>query len=100
MKYHIIEKKIKIEFSILIFEGYQGIQQINSSTLGKMKHFGNRKNEKLLKSPIFYGKNEFPVEMRLRQLITEINSIFYFTKNCIADLSSKIAKKLSMTQHF
>ena len=28
-----------------------------------MKHFGNLKNEKLLKSPIFYGENEYPVQI-------------------------------------
>ena len=65
---------------------------INSSTLGKMKHFGNRKNEKLLKSPILYGKNEFLVEMCVCQLITEILSFFYFNKNFMANLSSQIAK--------
>ena len=72
----------------------------NSSTPRNMEHFGNRKNEKLLKSPILYGKNEFLVEMCVCQLITEILSFFYFNKNFMANLSSQIAKKLSMTEHF
>ena len=65
-----------------------------------MKHFGNRKSEKLLKSPILYEKNEFPVKMWICQLITEILSIFYFDKNFTTDLSAQIVKKLSMIQHF
>ena len=35
----------------------------NSRTPRDMKHFGNPKNENLLRGPKFYGENEFPVEM-------------------------------------
>ena len=73
---------------------------LNSSTPRNMEHFGNRKSEKLLKSPILYGKNEFPFEMCICQLITEILSFFYFNKNFMPNVSSQIAKKLSMTEHF
>ena len=44
----------------------------NSITSRNLKHFRNPKNEKMLKSPIFYGKNEFLVEMCISQLITVI----------------------------
>ena len=36
---------------------------LNSRTPRDMKHFGNPKNENLLRGPKFYGENEFPVEM-------------------------------------
>ena len=39
----------------------------NSSASRNLKHFGNRKNEKL-RSPKFFGENEFPVEMCISQL--------------------------------
>ena len=42
-----------------------------------MKHFGNPKNENLLRSLKFYGENEFPVKMCRSQLITEILSFFF-----------------------
>ena len=35
----------------------------NSNTLKNLEHFGNRKNENLLRGPKFYGENEFLVEM-------------------------------------
>ena len=35
----------------------------NSRTPRDMKHFGNPKNENLLRGPKFYGENEFLVEM-------------------------------------
>ena len=65
-----------------------------------MKHFGNPKNENLLRSPKFYGENEFPVEMCRSQLITEILSFFCFHKNFMTNLSFKIVKKLSRVQLF
>ena len=36
---------------------------LNSSASRNLKHFGNPKNENLLRSPKFYGENEFLVEM-------------------------------------
>ena len=59
-----------------------------------------KKNENLLRSPKFYGKNEFPVEMCISQLITEILSFFCFHKNFMTNLSFQIAKKWSWVQHF
>ena len=57
------------------------------------------KNENLLRGPKFYGKNEFPVEMCISQLITEILSFFCFHKNFMTNLSFKIAKKPRRVQH-
>ena len=34
-------------------------KDLNSSTSRNLKHFGNPKNENLLRSPKFYGENEF-----------------------------------------
>ena len=45
-----------------------------------MKHFGNPKNENLLRSPKFYGETEFQVEMGRSQLITEITQFFLFSQ--------------------
>ena len=73
---------------------------INSSCSRNLKHFGNPKNENLLRSPKFYGENEFLVEMCISQLITEILSFFCFHKNFMTNLSFKIVKKLSRVQLF
>ena len=59
-----------------------------------------QKNENLLRSPKFYGENEFPVEMCISQLITEILSFSCFHKNFMTNLSFKIAIQLSRVQHF
>ena len=59
-----------------------------------------QKNENLLRSPKFYGENEFPVEMCISQLITEILSFSCFHKNFMTNLSFKIAIQLSWVQHF
>merc|ERR1712079_926031 len=72
----------------------------NSSCPRNLRHFGNPKNENLLRSPKFYEENEFPVEMCISQLITEILSFFCFHKNFMTNLSFKIAKKPSWVQHF
>ena len=73
----------------------------NNITSRNLKHFRNPKNEKMLKSPIFYGENEFLVEMCISQLITEILSFFCFHKNFMTNLSFQIVKKLSrVVQHF
>merc|ERR1712079_356538 len=53
---------------------------INSSCPRNLRHFGNPKNENLLRSPKFYGENEFLVEMCISQLITEILSFFLFSQ--------------------
>ena len=42
---------------------YLDVYRFNSRTPRDMKHFGNPKNENLLRGPKFYGENEFPVEM-------------------------------------
>ena len=42
---------------------------INNSASRNLKHFGNPKNETLLRSPKSYGENEFLVEMCISQLI-------------------------------
>ena len=73
---------------------------LNSRTPRDMKHFGNPKNENLLRGPKFYGENEFPVEMCISQLITEILSFFCFHKNFMTNLSFQIAKKPSRVQLF
>ena len=44
--------------------------KFHSRTPRDLKHFGNPKNEKLLKSPTLYGENEFLIEMCKSQLIT------------------------------
>ena len=59
-----------------------------------------QKNENLLRSPKFYGENEFPVEMCISQLITEILSFSCFHKNFMTNLSFKIAIQPSRVQHF
>ena len=63
------------------------ISIINSSCPRNLRHFGNPKNENWLRSPKLYGENEFPVEMCISQLITEILSFFCFQKNFMTDLS-------------
>ena len=82
-------------------ESYQGKNQtnwftqlyaFNSRTPWDLRHFGNPKNENLLRSPKFYGENEFPVKMRMSQLITEILSFFCFHKNFMTNISFQIAK--------
>ena len=73
---------------------------LNSRTPRDLKHFGNPKNENLLRSPKFYGETEFQVEMGRSQLITEILSFFCFHKNFMTNLSIKIVKKLSRVQLF
>ena len=55
--------------------------KFHSRTPRDLKHFGNPKNEKLLKIPIFYWEYEFLVEMCVSLLITEILSFFNFNKN-------------------
>ena len=72
---------------------------LNSSSLTDMIHFGNPKNEKLLKCPIFNGEHYEKIKICISQLIAEILSIFCFNKNFMADLSSKMPHQLSMTQH-
>ena len=67
----------------------------NSSGSRNLKHFGTPKNENLLRSPKFYGENEFPVEICISQRITEILSFFSFHKNFMTNLSFQIAKKPS-----
>ena len=62
----------------------------NCSCPRYLRHFGNPKNENLLRSPKFYGENEFLVEMCISQLITEILSFFCFHKNFMANLSFQI----------
>ena len=59
-----------------------------------------QKNENLLRSPKLYGENEFPVEMCISQLITEILSFFSFHKNFMTNLSFQIVIKPSRVQHF
>ena len=73
---------------------------INNSASRNLKHFGNPKNENLLRSPKFYGENEFLVEMCISQLITEILSFFCFHKNFMTNLSFKIAIQWSRVQYF
>ena len=48
----------------------------NSRTPRDMKHFGNPKNENLLRSPKFYRENEYLIEMCRSQLITEGSTYF------------------------
>ena len=59
-----------------------------------------QKNENLLRSPKFYGENEFPVEMCISQLITEILSFFCFHKNFMTNLSFQIVIQPRWVQHF
>ena len=59
-----------------------------------------QKNENLLRSPKFYGENEFLVEMCISQLITELLSFFCFHKNFMTNLSFQIAIQPSRVQHF
>ena len=73
---------------------------VNSRTPWDLKHFGNPKNENLLRSPKFYEENEFLVEICRSQLITEILSFFCFHKNFMTNLSFKIVKELSRVQLF
>merc|ERR1712061_568848 len=67
-----------------------GFLYFNSSCPRNLRHFGNPKNENLLRSPKFYGENEFTVEMCISQLITEILSFFCFHKNFMTNLSFQI----------
>ena len=73
---------------------------LNSRTPRDLKHFGNPKNEILLRSLKFYGENEFLVEMCRNQLITEKLSFVCFHKNFMTNISFQIAKKLSRVQLF
>ena len=72
---------------------------LTEGSLREFEHFGNQKYEKLLKCPIFNGEHYEKIEICISQLIAEILSIFYFNRNFMADLSSKMPHQLNMTQH-
>ena len=89
--HYLIRDVITCGVSIILF---------NSRTPWDLKHFGNPKNENLLRSQKFYRENEFLVKICRSQLITEILSFFCFHKNFMTNLSLQIVIQLSRVQHF